>query len=94
MLMRRFTPTYSNVNKKPSIQSLGITYHPIATFIHAIGHDINMNVLGCFKVTGLNGTRQFNHVCHGVWLQQVLVVQAVEEDVQSALCVIYLSLEG
>lgn len=49
---------------------------------------------GGLVVARLNGLCQLRHVCDGVRLEQVFVVEVVEENVQPALSVVDLCLEG
>lgn len=46
-----------------------------------------MDVLGRLVVPHLYGARQLHHIRHGVRLEQVVVVEMVEQDVQTTVCV-------
>lgn len=69
------------------------THHPVTTLIRAIGQNVHVDVLGRLVVPGLDGLGQLDHVSDRVGLQQVLVVEVVEEDIQSPLRIVNLRLE-
>lgn len=84
-------PTF-NSNKQT--KKMGSTYHPIPTLIHLISHNIDMYSLRRFKIPLPHRLRQLNHTPYSILFQQVLVIEMVEEDIETFLCVVDLGFEG
>lgn len=70
------------------------THHPVTALVGPVGHDVNVNSARGIVVTGLDSAGQVRHILDRVGLEQVLVVQVVEENVQPALSIVNLCLEG
>ena len=61
------------------------TYHPVATLIRLIGHQIRKYCDRSIILLGLDVSREFVHALDSIGLEQILVVKVVKQDVEALL---------
>jgi hypothetical protein len=65
--------------------TLQSTHHPVTALVRLVRHQVRENCHSVVVLLGLDAARQLVHLLDRVRLEQVLVVQVVEEDVESLL---------
>jgi hypothetical protein len=69
------------------------SYHPIATFVSFLSLYINLHLRRCIIVLRLDSLSKFVKSSNCVRLHKLFIIQVVEEDIESFLCILYLGCE-
>lgn len=68
-------------------------HHPVAALFDFVRVHVHLDFAGTLEVPALQSSSQFADLRDGVWLQEILVVEVVKQDIESLLRVNNLSLE-
>lgn len=69
-----------------------ITYHPVASFVCFVRHQIRKDSNGLIILPGLNVACQLVQFLNRIGLEKIFVVEVIEQNVKSLLSVYYVLL--